>query len=168
MDEIEPSRQEVAARDRSAPRQVTGKLKAALDCMVWSGSKRSEAASHAGLTDHSLRAALKKPHVLAYYRSELAALRHSEQARSVHRLTELRDQDDNKQAAVHAIKTLEQLSDNDRPGGGFGPPTQPGLVIVVMQQAAPQPKPDGPLITVDSVGNDVGTPVARFRREENQ
>jgi hypothetical protein len=62
-----PTRQAAAIEGRSRRGTVTGKLKAALDLMVWSGERRAHAAEKAGLADSSLRAALRKPHVLQHY-----------------------------------------------------------------------------------------------------
>lgn len=131
-----PSPQAVAARNRSSPGRVTGRLKNALDRMVWHGDKRADAATAAGMTDHSLRVALKKPHVLAHLRAELASLREAERPRNVHRLTELRDQDENRNAAVKAVQTLEQLSTEFR-GDAGAVQQRPGIVIVVTGVPAP-------------------------------
>jgi alcohol dehydrogenase class IV len=110
----EPTRQAIAVKDRSAPGRVTGKLKTAIERMVWFGDARADAATAAGLTDHGLRTALRKPHVLAYLRSELALLREGERPRSIHRLIELREQDENRNAAVKAIQVLEELTEGPR------------------------------------------------------
>jgi len=110
----EPTRQAIAVKDRSAPGRTTGKLKIAIDRMVWFGDRRADAATAAGLTDHGLRTALRKRHVLTYLRTELALLREGERPRSLHRLVELRDQDENRNAAVKAIQVLEELTDGPR------------------------------------------------------
>ena len=60
----EPTRQAIEAKGRAAPGRVTGKLKIAIERLVWFGDKRADAATAAGLTDHGLRSALRKPHVL--------------------------------------------------------------------------------------------------------
>src|SRR5258707_14279030 len=78
-----PTRQAAAIPGRSARNKVTGKLRTALDLMVWSGERRAEAAEKAGLADSSLRFALRKPHVLQHYNAELAALRTSLRAKNV-------------------------------------------------------------------------------------
>jgi hypothetical protein len=108
--------------------QVTGRLRAALTAMVWQGARRAEAAKISGMTDHSLRAALRKPHVKAWYLAELGVLRESERPKTFHRLTELRDQDENKNAAVAAAKALEQISDEQmmRPNAAAA---TPGVVL---------------------------------------
>lgn len=149
----QPTRQAIEAQDRSKPLQVTGKLKRALEAMVWEGARRNEAAEKAGMTDHSLRSALKKPHVKRHYLAELDVLRTSERARNIHTLAEVRDQKSNQMARVQAVKALEQLADDE--------PTQsarsrvPGVTIIIAG-AAPQtthlvqndPKP---LIDMDAV-----------------
>jgi hypothetical protein len=147
-DLMQPTRQAIAAQDRSAKGKVTGRLKRALDEMVWGGSCRTDAARIAGMTDHSLREALKKPHVKAYYLPELGVLRESGRAKTFHRLEALRDQDDNKAAAVKACQVLEQIGDEEL-GRRSGNVT-PGLVIVIEGTpreptpiaAIPSPAPD--------------------------
>ena len=43
--------------------------------MVWQAKRRADAAKLAGMTDKSLRSALRKAHVMAYYNGELEVLR---------------------------------------------------------------------------------------------
>jgi hypothetical protein len=50
-----PTRQSIAAKDRSGKLKVTGKLKVAIDKMLYEGSRRPDAAKTAGMTDHGLR-----------------------------------------------------------------------------------------------------------------
>ena len=119
---------------------VTGRLKRALDEMIWSGARRADAATIAGMTDHSLRTALKKPHVKAYYLTELGVLRESTKAKIHHRLEALSDQDENKAAAVKACQVL--IADEEESRHGRGIVTQPGLTIVIQQSvAAPRVEP---------------------------
>jgi len=108
-----PTRQALAIKGRSAVGRVTGKLRVAIEKMVFEGLKRPEAAAAAGLSDHGLRQALRKPHVKAAYMSELQVLRDSERARNVHALVDVRD-GDNQMARVQAVKQLEN------PGGESG------------------------------------------------
>lgn len=131
-----PTRQAIAAKDRSAPRKVTGRLKRALDIMVWVGEPRATAARSAGMTDDSLRSALTKPHVKAYYTQQLEVLRTSERSRNIHRLTEIRDAANN-MPAVNAIKALEQIPDDHGVSGSSV--KVPGVVIFIGQGAAPAP-----------------------------
>jgi hypothetical protein len=114
----EPTRQAIEAKGRTAPGRVTGKLKIAIERLVWFGDRRPDAATAAGLTDHGLRSALRKPHVLGYLRSELALLREVARPRNVHRL-----------AAVAAIKVLEQLTDDPRSVVNVSLHLQAGYVI---------------------------------------
>jgi hypothetical protein len=93
----------------------------------------------------SLYNAFRKHHVRAYYLAELGVLRESARARTFHRLEALRDQDDNKAAAVKACQVLEQLGE----ASAETRPTQqqvPGLVIVI-QNAPPDaiPRPSAPV-----------------------
>lgn len=124
-----PTRQQLAAQGRTAPGRVTGKLKAALGFMVWEGLKRPDAAAKAGLTDHGLREALRRPHVKAAYMALLEVLRTSERARNIHALVEVRDDPANKMARVQAVKALEQLDDAAPPAAGNQ--RVPGFLIVV-------------------------------------
>jgi hypothetical protein len=139
-----PTRQAAAIEGRSRRGAVTGKLKAALDLMVWDASTRTEAATTAGLADCSLRVALRKPHVIAYYNAELAALRTSLRAKNVHRLDGIADKSGNDMAKVAAIKTMEAIADQadekHRPGAAI----LPGLQIVIVNGTTP-PKVTGPL-----------------------
>jgi hypothetical protein len=128
----EPTRQALAIAGRSARNRVTGRLKVAIETMVWSGACRADAAKISGLTDHSLRAALKKPHVKAVYLAELEVLRLSARARAFHRLVELSEQDDNKGAAVAAVRTMVLEGQDEMHRGGAGMPTQPGLTIQII------------------------------------
>jgi hypothetical protein len=125
------TRQAAAIEGRSRRGKVTGKLRDALERMVWQGEKRADAAAKAGLADSSLRAALRKPHVLQHYNAELAALRASLRARNVHRLDNIADVSKNDMARVGAIKALEVITDQAderRPSTIL-----PGLQIVIVQ-----------------------------------
>jgi hypothetical protein len=138
-DETKPiTRQAVAAQGRSGKLTVSGKLKVALDAMLFEGACRPDAAKTAGMTDHSLRSALKKVHVKQYYNAGLEVLRTSTRARNILRLDAIADNAGNDMARVAAIKTLEALDEQERQRtpGGVGRVTAPGLIIVV--NAAPQ------------------------------
>jgi hypothetical protein len=108
---------------------VTGRLKRALDAMVWQGLDRRAAAKYARLTENGLYAALKKPHVKAHYLQQLDVLRTSERARNVHRLAEIRDAANN-MPAVQAIRALELIDEEQRQATA-GTAQSPGLVIVI-------------------------------------
>jgi hypothetical protein len=143
---IEPTRQAIAAQERSAPGKVTGRLRIALEALVWQGVTRDQAAAIAGITDHSLRCALAKPHVKEWYRAQCDVLRTSARARNIHRLEAIRDAANN-MPAVQAIKCLEQIDDEARSTQAMQ--RAPGLQIVVI--AAPQALPaQAPVIEHDA------------------
>jgi hypothetical protein len=138
-----PTRQAAAIPGRSRRGGVTGKLREALDLMVWAGEKRADAAEKAGLADCSLRAALRKPHVLQHYNAELAALRTSLRAKNVHRLDTIADVSKNDMARVAAVKTMEAIADQADERTRPGPVLLPGLQIVIVNRIQP-PVPIGP------------------------
>lgn len=133
-----PSRQQIAAKGRSAPLRVTGKLRVAIDAMVWQCLARADAAKHAGMTEYSLYSAFRKPHVKAHYLSELEVLRTSERARNIHTLVEVRDQTTNQMARVQAVKELEQSAETA--ARSTGSLSLPGLTIQIINAAAPEVK----------------------------
>lgn len=118
--ELTTTRQAVAAKERSGKLTVSGKLKTAIDLMLFEGSRRPEAALAAGMTDHGLREAFKKPHVKRYYLAGLEVLRTSERARNISALAKVRDESENSMAIVSAAKALEQLAEPNGPGGAGG------------------------------------------------
>jgi hypothetical protein len=77
-----PTRQAVAAKERSGRLTVSGRLQIALDAML-DGSCRADAAMAVQKTDHSLRESLKKPHVRAYYSNGVHVLRTTEKVRNI-------------------------------------------------------------------------------------
>jgi hypothetical protein len=128
-----PTRQAKAVAGRSKPLAVTGKLKRAIDFMVWEGSKTdyASAAKHAGMTAFSVRSALEKPHVKAYYMAQVDVLRTSERARNIHRLVEIRDSADN-MPAVNAIKEINRVDETQ--SGVSVQQRAPGVVIQIINQ----------------------------------
>jgi hypothetical protein len=105
------TRQSQAIDGRSSGLNVTGKLRSAIEQMVWHGARRAEAAEKAGMKDHSLRAALRKAHVMAHYHAELRVLRESTRAKNFHRLDGIAEDSPNTMARVAAIKTMEAVSE---------------------------------------------------------
>jgi hypothetical protein len=120
-------------------KRIGGRLKQALDLMVWGDGERryfpdNEAAAIAGLNVFSIRNALHRPHVQAYYRTQCQVLRARESPANIHRLCEIRDAADN-MPAVNAIKTLEGL-DEDLMRRNTDTPT-PGIVLRIVNVAPP-------------------------------
>lgn len=108
--------------------------------MIWQGLPRAQAAAKGPITDHALQIALKRPHVKAYYLSELEVLRLSTHARNIHVLEEIRDSTKNHMARVQAIKALEQLCDElPTARGGY---ELPGLTIRIIGGPAQRPMID--------------------------
>lgn len=137
-----PTRQAAAIEGRSRRGAVTGKLKIALEAMIWEGLPRTEAAAKAGMADSSLRFALRKPHVLAHHNAELAALRTSLRARNAHRLNTIAQDSPNHMASVAAIKTLESLAETSEQHLTAAPLQTPGITIRILHVApdADQPR----------------------------
>jgi hypothetical protein len=100
--------------------------------MVWQGLHRRDAAKHAGLAEHSLYQALRRPPVRAFYLSQLEVLRTSERARNIHALVAIRDESENDMARVSAVKTLENISEAEAMRGGFTTSQSPGLTIQII------------------------------------
>jgi hypothetical protein len=111
--------------------------------MIWGDGIRrylpdNEAAAIAGLHVLTIRSALQRPHVLAYYKQQREVLRARESPANIHRLCEIRDAADN-MPAVNAIRALEQIGDEqiNRPNV----PT-PGISIRIVNVASPPPPMD--------------------------
>lgn len=149
----------VAPSDLPTAHRVTGKVRTALDAMIWGALPRREAAAKAGISEHGLYKALRKPPVRAYYLAGLDVLRTSERARNIHTLAEVRDQTSNQMARVAAVKALEQL--DDQPANAAARAISPGFIIQVITPSASaalmphQPHIEAkPLISLDTVRPD--------------
>jgi hypothetical protein len=120
--------------------RIRGKLKAALDLMVFGGEDGlplsfDVAARSVNFPVRSMRRALERPHVRQYLRASGQVMRASICARIPHRLGQLMMQDDNRAAAVRAAAVLETIDERD----GMRPatPMQPGLQIIIIQPDRP-------------------------------
>jgi hypothetical protein len=136
---------------------VTGKVKAAIEAMVWQGLKRDQAAQLAGMKDNSLYVAFRRPEVKAFYLAQCEMLRLSGKARRIHRLNEMVEQDDNKAAVVNAAMALERMGD-DNPASSLNNSRSPGVVVII-QQGGSGPAPSAvigaqltqpPQLTIDN------------------
>lgn len=137
--------------ERSKPGKITGRLRKALDAMVWQALARDDAAKAAGLTPHALYCALRKPHVRAAYLAECEVLRTSGRAKRLHRLDELAMQSTNLNAAVAAIKVAEGLGDDQAATNRTGA-TIPGVTIIIGDRSAPVTI-DGKAMTLDGASD---------------
>lgn len=109
---IQPLKPRQGASKPPAIERVTGKVRAAIEAMVWQALPRGQAAKAAGISEHGLYKALRKPPVRALYLSEIEVLRTSERARNIHALAEVRDQTVNQAARVAAVNALERHDDS--------------------------------------------------------
>ncbi|MET4170820.1 hypothetical protein ABIB99_001902 [Bradyrhizobium sp. LA6.1] len=150
----QPTRQAIAVKERSGKLTVSGKLARAIEFMVWEGARRQDAAEKAGLKDHSLRAALRKPHVLQHYNAELGVLRESVRAKNFHRLDEIAD-GPNAMARVQAIRTMEGQAEEQR--NAPASTVRPGLVIVINAKATPTDAPATIDVTPNLSGSNHGS-----------
>jgi hypothetical protein len=132
-------------RDRSASGRVTGRLRHALDAMIWENLTDNEAAVKFKISVQAIRLALKRPHVLAYLKQQRQVLHAREFARNSHALIEVRDQKANQMARVAAVRALEQSDAQAMPF--IGKPA-PGFVIVVNTQGAAPPTPPAPMVRI--------------------
>jgi hypothetical protein len=120
-------------------KRIGGRLKHALDLMIWGDGERrylpdNEAAVIAGLHVITIRNALQRPHVLAYYREQREVLRARESPANIHRLCEIRDAANNL-PAVNAIRALEQLGSDEQTNRPNVP--TPGISIRIVNVASP-------------------------------
>lgn len=77
-------------KDKKEP-EVTEKQRALIHAMTFEGLSRKKAAEIADLSDEAARAALTKPHALAYLNECLEVLRTSLRPRALHTMGELLD-----------------------------------------------------------------------------
>src|SRR5262249_50238722 len=101
-------------KQRDRRRDIRGKLKTALDLMIWGDEDRkalpwNEAARTANFNVRAMRKALERPHVREYLRQARRCFMDTLSAQTPARLAALRDQDDNRNAAVAAARTLEEI-----------------------------------------------------------
>ena len=129
--------------DKPKRLEVRGKLRHALDAMIWEGLTSDEAATQFDFRVRSLRDALSRPHVLAYIRTEREVLRASVMPKNIHRLREIRDAADN-MPAVNAIKLLEELGD-DHSQRQSGISASPGVTIRVVTVVQQPVSVEGPI-----------------------
>jgi hypothetical protein len=123
------------AATRSLPRRVTGRLKTALDLTIWGGDDGMplewyEAARQVGLRTRTMRLAIQKAHVRAYIADQRRALLAGISAKNISRAAVLRDQDENRMAALGALKFLE---DGGSAGRSAGPVRTPGICIQIVK-----------------------------------
>lgn len=102
--------QQRAAIGKTARNGVSGRLKSSLDDMIENGTPWEQAALKANLTVRAMRLALKRPAVIRYLRDVRRVWLSSATGQNLHALARVRDQDENKAAAVTAARSLESLA----------------------------------------------------------
>lgn len=134
---------------------IRRKLKTALDLMVW-GDKENvphewDAAARAvNFNVAAMRKALERPHVRAYLNAQRTYCRDAIAAKNPRRLAQLRDQDENRGAAVKAIQVMEGFGAEDHGRAPGGTLTLPGLTIqIINPPPALTPARHGVTIDVD-------------------
>lgn len=145
----ELTQRQIGRREASKPAKVTGRLKRALDLMVWDGKRDNDAAVETGMTVTAIRLALQRPHVRAYFREQMDVFRARESPRNIHRLCEIRDAANN-MPAVNAVKALEQLGDGANGNSAGGAMRSPGITIVVQGNAEVRETPPQPVEIVEA------------------
>jgi hypothetical protein len=91
-------------------RPISKKLDTALHYFALDGLQQADAARKAGLTPAALCQALKRPHIHERIKAIRADSLNREGVRSVKRVIELRDQDENKTVALDASRYLASLA----------------------------------------------------------
>jgi hypothetical protein len=159
--------QQRAAIGKTVRNGVSGRLKAALDDMIENGTPWDEAALKADLTVRAMRLALKRPPVLKYLRVERHVLLARMSPQNLHALAKLRDQEENKAAAVTAARSLEAMASEVYGEGGasmggvragfridLSEEPRAGVVIVIQPPREPQQRPGAMIDVTPNAGKD--------------
>jgi hypothetical protein len=160
-----------ARRDGRSVPKMTPQVRAACDLMIYEALPWEQAAVKAGVPARSMRRALHRPYVLKYLRDERQVLLAAISTATPLRLAQLRDQDENRNAAVNAARTLEGL-DIDTPHRG-GQASAPGFVIV-LNPSAPAVTPGDAAIVIDAARREASPLAAdevlvdQFSRDEDR
>jgi hypothetical protein len=128
---------------RKRKRGLTPAVRVAIDAMIFERCSRAEACQRAGFSERAFYMALEKPEVAAYWNQQIEMLRTGERARNIQRLAEIRDQDENRNAAVAAVKQLEGPQDEAAARLAAGVPSL-GMTIQIIS-----PQPASP-VTIDA------------------
>lgn len=153
---INPSSSPAKEKTGKPPRkQIRGKLKAALDLMVFGDDEQPvydflAAARKVGFTVQAMRKALERPHIRAYLTEQKQVFRESASAQNIRRAIEIRDQDENRTASIQAIRYL----DGERADGKSGNTNiinviTPGIVVDLSPVKDDGARTDGELIEVN-------------------
>lgn len=136
------------AKRRAAPRTgPSPKVKAAIERMIFGSTHeapvtRQEAAKAVGISDETLRAALRNPVTMKYWNEQLDVLRTSARPRALHSIAHLSHSAD---AEGVKLKAAIYLDGGDKGSGvtvnvGLGVNVAPGYMIDVSEHAAASPQ----------------------------
>lgn len=138
---IAPQSSSVPAKpDKPKRMQIRGKLKAALDLMVYGDAEGNRydhvsAPRKVGFTPQAMRKAIERPHVQRYLAEQKQVFRKSLSAANIHVLGEIRDDAGNAMARLGAVKLLEQLDERAPAASSGQRAVMPGVVVIVNQGA---------------------------------
>ena len=123
-------------------------VKLAITTMVEEGEDFISAGKRHGVTAQMMRRWLGRAEAITFLRKERSRFRQSACAANEAYLVSIRA-GDNSAAAVHAIRTLEQLADNEvaRPSNAVSP----GVTIVIRAPAEPRDITPRPSQIIDAV-----------------
>lgn len=131
--------------------KIGGKLRVAIDAMVFDGLDFADAAAQAKCSTRAIRKAFERSHVLAYLKTRREVLRASARGQNIRRLMQIRDAADN-MPAVNAIKALEGMDDQHSIEGSAR--RSPGLVIVIQGAPAHSASAGNPVQVIENVEDD--------------
>ena len=114
--------------------RIPEKVRNAITTMVEEGEDFVSAGKRHGVTAQMMRRWLGRAEAIAFLRKTRAQFRAAACAANEAYLVAIRS-GENSAAAVHAIRTLEQLSDNEVTRPSNAP--QPGIQIVIRHEPAP-------------------------------
>lgn len=132
-----------AKPDKKRAPQVTGKLKRALDLMVFGDGETEKTYDHitapraVGFNCASMRKALDRPHVQRYLREAKQVFRQSVSGANILVLKRIRDDSGNSMARLGSIKLLEQLDERAPTSQATQRNVQPGVVVIVNANPGP-------------------------------
>lgn len=141
--------QELSPKKR--PLRIAPKLREAIEAAITEGLHWPDAARKVGLTARAMRLALNKPHVLRFINERKAQFRAEISTRNEFRLAEIRDQNENKMAAVNSIKLLEQMDREQEDRPALLRHVTPGVVVVINADRGPRPQGFDRIIEINPV-----------------
>lgn len=121
--------------------RIVGRLRHALDLMIWGDETGkpvdwNDAARAMNISARSMRKSLERQAVRAYLREQKQVVRATISAKSLWRLDELAAQRSNMNAAVNAIRVIDEGEATAPTGGGN---QTPGVTIRIVNVIQPPP-----------------------------